>query len=40
MPLSMRDADDQLLPPGELVAIRQRLRQMAERRDLATVILS
>ncbi|MDD4892180.1 MAG: radical SAM protein [Phycisphaerae bacterium] len=38
MPLPIRDSGDQLLPPGELVDIRRRLRAVADRHDLATVI--
>ncbi len=36
--LPSRSPGDQLLPPGELLAIRTRLRRIAARHDLATVI--
>lgn len=38
MQFPMRPIGDQLLAPGELVAIRARLRAVADRHDLATVI--
>ena len=38
MELPRRPTGDVLLPPGEMTAIRQRLRSLASRHDLATVI--
>src|SRR5438045_2858195 len=38
MELPLRARGDVLLPPGEMTAIRQRLRAVAARHDLATVI--
>jgi radical SAM superfamily enzyme YgiQ (UPF0313 family) len=38
MELPFRGSGDVLLPPGEMLAIRQRLKRLAPRHDLATVI--
>ncbi len=38
MELPRRDRGDELVKPGELIALRRRLRQAAPRHDLATVI--
>src|SRR4051812_12721276 len=38
MELPRRNRGDELLKPGELTALRQRLRRLAPRHDLATVI--
>src|SRR5213080_2810984 len=38
MELARRSRGDELLRPGELTALRQRLRQVAARHDLTTVI--
>ena len=39
MELPRRDRGDELLKPGEMVQLRQRLRDLAPRHDLATVIV-